>query len=85
MSLGSVEVDVAALSVPGRAALIYFECSRESLGIEEKEGGESNKLTNGQTDDRAGEVTASSHCSLFTSSDSKAGQSPLWCVGDSHI
>lgn len=73
------------VSVPGRAALICFECSRESLGIEEKEDGESNELTNRQTDGRAGEVTASSHCSLFTSSDSNAGQSSLWCVGDSHI
>lgn len=34
------------VSVPGRAALIYFECSRESLGTEEKESGESNELMN---------------------------------------
>lgn len=37
-----------------------------------------------EMDDKTGEVTANSHNSIFTSSDSKAGQSLFWCVGDSY-
>lgn len=73
------------VSEPGRAAVIHFECSGESLGVEEGKSGDSNELMDEQTDDRAGDVTASSHNSLLTSSDSKAGQSPLWYVGEIHI
>lgn len=36
----------------GLAVLIHFECSRASLGIEEKEGGESEALKGGQPDRR---------------------------------
>ena len=38
-----------------------------------------------QMNDKVGELTANSHSSIFTSSDSKAGQSLLWCVGNSYI
>lgn len=74
-----------SVSAPGRAALINFECSGESLGIEDGEAGESNRLMDGQTDDREEDITANSHNILFTFSDLKADWCPLWCVGEIHI
>lgn len=69
----------------GGAALIHFEYSGVNLGVEEEESGENKGRMDRETDDRAGDIIASSHSSLFTSSDSKAGQSPLCCVGEIHV